>query len=481
MKSDNVKKNVFSGMIWKFSERILAYGVSFAVSVVLARLLLPEHYGLVSIITVFIDIANVFVVSGFSVALVQKKDADETDFSTIFYCSLVVSIVIYVILFFAAPFIASFYRDPFISTVLRVFALRLIIASYSSIQHAYVERHMLFRKFFFSTLVGTIFSGVVGIIMAYLGFGVWALVAQYITNTVVDICILNITVPWHPQRKFSWHSACKLMGYGWKVLAADLSGTFFDKLRSLIIGRVYTMSDLAFYNKAQQYPSLLTNSISASVMTVLFPVISNENDNIDNVKRMTRRAVKVMAYIIYPLLFGLSAVSEPLVILLLTEKWSKCIPYIQLLCISSAISIIGTTSLQTIKAIGRSDILLSLEFYKKPIYLLLLIIGVKKSVLAVAITMVIYSFYAVIVNARQLKKLIGYSYKEEIMDLLPALALALFMAVVVWSITLLPLPNIIILFLQIASGIVIYVGISHLFSIDSYIYLLSLIREKIHK
>lgn len=475
----NTKQSVISGLAWKLSERILAQGVSFVVSIILARLLLPEHYGVVAMIIVFIDIANVFVVSGFKTALVQKKDADQTDFSTIFYCSLAASIIIYIVLFWAAPYIATFYSEPLLGPVLRVFALQLIIGSYSSIQHAYVERNMIFKKYFFSTLLGTISSGIVGIIMAYLGFGVWALIAQYFTNSIVDIIVLSITVSWRPQYKFSWKSAHELMSYGWKILAADLIGTFFDKLRSLTIGRVYTTTDLALYNRGQQIPSMITNNISTSVMSVLFPALSNEVNDIDKVKNIIRRAVKMMAYIMTPLLFGMAAVSEPLILVLLTDKWSQSIPYIQLMCVSSAISLIGTTSLQAIKAIGRSDVLLSLETVKKPVYFLLLIIGVKINVLAVAITMLIYSFYGTVLNSNQLRKLIRYSFKEQLEDLLPSMITSSIMAVLVWSISLLTLPNIMLLFIQIIFGVVFYISISHVLKMEPYIYCIDFFKEKI--
>ena len=227
MENNEIKKKVFSGVIWKFCERILAQGISFIVSVVLARLLLPSEYGTVAMVMIFITIAEVFMTSGFSTSLIQKKDANETDFSTIFYCNLVVSVILYIVLFSIAPIIANFYNTPILIPVLRVFALKIPISAYNSVQHAYVSRNMIFKRFFFSTLFGTLLSGFVGIIMAILGFGVWALVAQYLTNTIVDSIILSFTVPWHPQLKFSWNSAKNLMDYGCKVLAADLIGTFF--------------------------------------------------------------------------------------------------------------------------------------------------------------------------------------------------------------------------------------------------------------
>ena len=226
------KNTLFSNLIWKFGERFLAQIVSFVVSIVLARMLMPEDYGVISLILVFITFADVFVTSGFSTSLIQKKDADEIDFSTIFFCSFAVSIVIYVILFFTAPLIADFYSTPILVPILRVFSLRIPISSYNSIQHAYVSRNMLFKKFFFSTLFGTLLSGVLGVVAAYNGLGAWALIIQYMTNTIVDTIVLRFTIQWRIKFKFSLKSASDLMKYGWKILAADLSGTFFEQLRS---------------------------------------------------------------------------------------------------------------------------------------------------------------------------------------------------------------------------------------------------------
>ena len=483
MQEKNLKNNVLSGLFWKFSERILAQGVSFVVSVVLSRLLLPEHYGVVALVLIFINLANVFVTSGFSSSLVQKKDANDTDFSTIFYCSLAMSLLIYVILFFASPLIAKFYRNDLLTPVIRVIALKLPLASYNSVQHAYVQRHMIFKRFFFSTLIGTIISGIVGIIMALKGFGVWSLVAQYLTNSTIDMIVLMITVKWRPRLLFSVSSAKKLTSFGWKVLAADLSGALFTQLRSLIIGRVYTAADLAYYNKGKQFPSLLTTNISATIISVLFPAFANLSDNTEKVKSVTRRAVNIISYILMPLLFGLGVTARPLVILLLTEKWLDAVPFIQILSISSAIGIISDISLQSMKALGRSDVLLKIEFIKKPVFFVLLVIGVRISVIAVAVTMVIYTLYSTIVNANQLCRLIKYTFKEQLIDLAAPILLSFSMAVCAYMPSVLipdlhPFP---LLIIQVIIGVIYYVFISKLLKIEAYKYIINTIRNLIKK
>lgn len=479
MRKENASRNkILSGLVWKFGERILAQGVSFLVSVVLARLLAPDDYGMIAMVLVFIAIADVFVSSGFATALIQKKDSDEVDFSTMFYCSLAVSILIYGIIFVIAPYISDLYGEPELTRVLRIFALRIPLSVYNTIQHAYVSRHMLFKRFFFSTLVGTVSSGVVGIGMAYAGYGIWALVAQYFVNTVMDTLVLACTVSWHPRLLFSWKAAKSLMNYGSKILFADLSGTFFGQLRSFVIGKVYSPTDLAYYNRGQQLPQLMTTNVSASIMTVLFPAISNEEENIERVKQMSKRALQMMSYIMFPLLCGIAMVARPLVLVLYTEKWSDCIIFVQLLCISSVVSLISMTSLQTIKAIGRSDIVLKLEVIKKPVYLILLLAGVYYGIVAIAVTMVIYELYSTIVNMIQLEKYVSYSIKEQCMDIMPAFLMTLTMALVV---LFLPLPvesAFAQLVLKAFTGGIVYLLESVYFKPQSYLYLKNLLMQR---
>lgn len=481
MDNKNLKKSIVSGLFWKFGERILAQGVSFIISVVLARLLMPSDYGTVSIVLVFINIANVFVTSGFSTALVQKNDASELDFSTNFYCSLGISLIVYFIMFLLAPFIEMFYKMDGLTLIIRVFSLRIPISAFSAIQHAYVERHMMFKKYFYSTIFGTLLSGVVGIIFAYLGAGVWALIAQYFTNTIVDIAVLFITVPWRPRLQFSASSAKQMMNYGWKILAADLSGTFFDQLRSLLVGKFYTSSDLAYYNKGKQLPSLITTNISSTIMTVLFPAIANIKDETERVKQLTRKAVKTLSYVVSPMLFGLAAVAEPLTVILFTEKWHDCYVFIQILSISSALGLINTASLQTIKAVGRSDILLKLELYKKPVYFILLIIGVLINVKAVAYTMLLYTVYGAYVNAYPLRRIINYSFREQLEDLSFSIITSAGMFLIIQFVYLFLDSYILMLILGVIIGVLFYISFSVIFKNDTFSELLEAFRKFMRK
>ena len=480
MSNNNTRIQIIGNMFWKMGERVLSQGVSFIVSMILARLLMPDDYGLIALITVFINLGNVFITSGFATALIQKKDADDTDFSTMFFCSQACSVALYLILFFIAPLLSWFYGRAELTSLVRVYGLIIPLSVYNSIQNAYVARHMQFRKIFYASIINAIISGIIGVVFAYLGFGVWALVIQSLSATVINTLVMSVTVSWFPRKKFSKDAAKSLMKYGSNVLFADLSGTFFGELRSLIIGRVYTSADLAFYSKGQQLPTLITSNLGNTIMTVMFPALSNQSDDHEQVKQMARRSLKVLSYTLVPCMLGLAAVMEPLILLLFTEKWAPTIPYAQILSLGYCVGVFGIVSLQVLKAIGRSDVVLKLEIWKKPVYVILLIVGVNINVFAVALTMALYDFYGVFINMLQMKKYIGYSLREQFRDLLPAFLLGGAMAVIV---LLIPVFNnlILTLLIKVLAGIVVYIGGSLLFKIETFNYLKEIIAGIIRK
>lgn len=471
-----LKQSVFSGLIWTFGERIIAQGISFILSIILARLLLPEEYGIIAIVLVFINLANVFVSNGFGEALVQKKNADNTDFSTAFFCSLAVAVVLYVALFLAAPLIAKIYRYNDLILVLRVLSLKIIISSVSTIQHAYVSRKMIFKRFFFSTIGGTLVSAVVGIGMAYAGLGVWALVAQYLVNTVIDTVILFITIPWRPSLSFSTQAAKRIVSYGWKITASALINTGYSELRNLVIGGFYTTTDLAFYNRGNQFPSLVITNIDTAIGKVVFPAMAQSNDDKIRLKAVSRRALKTTSYLIFPLLIGLMAIARPLVMILLTEKWEPCIFFLQVGCIFFMCQPIQTTNWQIIKAVGRSDLCFKLEVLKKAIGISMLIVSIAFGVKAIAVMSAIFGVISMIINMVPNGKLINYTVKEQMLDFLPALTISILMGILVHTVTLLEFNSILTLVLQLIVGILTYIGSSIIFKIDSFVYLLDTIK-----
>ena len=262
---------IIIGLLWRFGERITAQIVTLIVSIVLARLLSPDDYGTISLVMIFITFSEVLINNGFGTALIQKKDADDTDFATVFYFQLLFVLGLYGLMYFASPLIGAFYHNEQIVPVLRVLSLRLIVSAVNNVQHAYVSKHMLFKKFFWSTLFGTLLSAVVGVAMAYKGFGVWALVGQYLTNSVVDMIVIFVTIPWKPKALFSFQRLHSMLSFSWKILVNALFDTAYSQIRALVIGRKYSAEDLAYYNKGQQFPSIIENNINMSVESVLFP------------------------------------------------------------------------------------------------------------------------------------------------------------------------------------------------------------------
>lgn len=469
---------VFSNFIWRFAERCGAQLVTFIVSIVLARILTPSDYGTIALVTVFTTILQVFIDSGLSTALIQKKDADDLDFSSVFYFNFVICIILYLIMFVSAPFIADFYKDSSLVSIVRVISLTLVISGVKGVQQSYVSRHMLFKRFFFSTLGGTIFSAVLGILMAYAGFGVWAIVFQQLSNNAIDTLILWITVKWRPIKKFSWSRLKNLLSFGWKMLASSLLDTVYNNLRNMIIGKLYTSADLAFYNQGDKFPKLIVTNINTSIDSVLLPTMSNEQDNHVRVKDMTRRAIKISTYIMAPLMIGLAFCAKPIVQIVLTDKWLPCVPYLQIFCISYLFWPIHTANLNAIKAMGRSDLFLKLEVIKKFIGMILLLITMNISVMAMAYSLLISGLISQVINSWPNRYLLKYSYIDQIKDILPNIVMALIMGGFVYFISYLNLPILVSLVVQILSGGIIYLLLSILTKNDSFIYLINILKSR---
>ncbi|MFQ7469744.1 lipopolysaccharide biosynthesis protein [Amedibacillus dolichus] len=480
-KSDSIKKKTMSNLIWRFAERSGAQGVSFIVSIVLARFLAPEAYGTVALVTVFTTILQVFVDSGLGTALIQKKNADDIDFSTVFYFNFTVCVLLYLGMFFLAPYIAQFYRQPELVSLIRVISLTLVISGVKNIQQAFVSRNMLFKRFFYATIGGTIFSAVLGITMAYLGFGAWSLVAQQLSNAAIDTLILWITVKWRPKWVFSLERLKSLFSFGWKLLVSAVLDSVYNNLRQLITGKMYTPANLAFYNKGNQFPHLIVTNINTSIDSVLLPVMSDAQDDKERVKVMTRRAIKTSTYVMAPLMMGLAFVAPVLIELLLTEKWLPCVPFLRIFCITYMFYPIHTANLNAIKAMGRSDLFLKLEIAKKTIGMVLLISTMWFGVMAMAYSLLVSSLFSQIINAWPNRKLLNYGYWEQLKDILPGILLAVLMGGCVNILRFLPLHQITILVLQIILGAIIYISCSAIFKFESFQYLWGIVKLYVSK
>ena len=470
-------KKITSNLIWRFLERTGAQLVTLLVSIILARILEPEVYGTVALVTVFTTILNVFIDSGLVTAKNKKKDADDLDFSTVFYFNIFACIIFYLVLFFLAPVISGFYKLPQLVSIVRVLGVTLFIAGVKGVQVSFVSKNLLFKKFFFSTLGGTVVASFFGIIMAYKGFGVWALVAQSLINNFIDTLILWVTVEWRPKLQFSFKRLKGLFSYGWKLLASGLLDTLYNKVRQLIIGKMYTSEDLAFYTKGSLFPDVIVTNINSSIDSVLLPSMSEEQDNIVHVKEMTRRAIKIGTYIIMPMMMGLAVCAEPIVTLVLTEKWLPCVPYLRVFCFTNAFYPIHSCNLNAIKALGRSDLFFKLEIIKKIVGMVALLSTMWFGVMPMAYSLLFTSVTSQIINSWPNKKLLNYSYLEQLKDMLPQIILSFAMGFIVFLENYIPINAIFILFIQVSTGIFIYVFGSKIFKIDSFNYIIYMIKR----
>ena len=472
------KKNIaVSGTAWRFFERICAQLITFVVSVVLARLLSPNEYGMIAIVTVFVTLANVFVSDGLAAALVQKKEVDLLDFSTVLYGGFILSLVLYAFLFFLAPLVGYFYKLPILTPILRVLLLRIPLAAINCVESAYLSRKLEFRKFFFATLGGTLFSGIVGIIMAYNGFGIWALVGQNLTNYTIDVIVLALVIRRIPPLKISIQRMKALYSFGGKILATNLIFQLINQLRTLIIGKKYSADALSFYTKGLYFPNLIGQNISGPLSAVLFPLLSKKQNNIAEIRSFLRKTIRLLSFITAPLLTGLAAVSTPMVSFLLTEKWLPAVPFIWYGAIYHSFTVLHGTNLEAVKAIGAGDQVLHYGNIKRVIGLATLLCTFWISVEAMAIGLIASAVLCTLVNMYQNKKLFAYGYREQLVDFAPNMLAAWFMCIVVYNVgMILPFGNLKTMIVQICLGVFIYWGISLFVSRGTLRYLLTLLK-----
>lgn len=469
------KGHIAKNMIWRFGERIIAQLVTFAVSVVLARRLSAAAFGDVALLMIFIDIANVFVSHGFSAALVQKKDADNIDFSSVLYFSILAAAILYLFAFFLAPLL-KYIGDDNLPNLFRVLALRLPLAAVNSVQHAYVQKKMIFRKFFFSTLFGTVISAFVGIGMAYSDFGAWAIVCQYLTNSLCDTIVLGLTIKWKPLITIDFQRLKHLIGFGWKMLCSQLVHVIYQRLGTFFIGTIYSTKDIAFYEQGQKIPGIIETNVGDTINSVLFPAMSSAQDDPKLLKNMIRRSVKTSSFIIWPMMIGLAVLADQLISLIFTDKWLPASVFMGIACLKLGFEPIQTANLQAIKAVGRSDLYLKMEIVKKTYGCAAIIISAHISVLAIAIAGMTQALFSAIVNGFVNYRLFHYTATEQIWDFFGSFLLSTAMGAAVLLLKH-QLPNSVLgLAFEIIFGAVIYVGLALVFSREQLKYFLSIVR-----
>lgn len=476
-------KGIGKGVLWKLLERFGVQGSQFLLQLILARLLDPAHYGVLSLMVIFTTLANVFIQSGFNTALVQNKDVTEEDYSSVFWVTMGIAGVLYGVIFAAAPLIASFYKMPDIVAPLRVMALMLLPGAMNSVQLARVNREMDFRKVFTGNVAGILVAGIVGIVIALLGGGLWALVAQTMLNIIVACIVMFFTVRWRPKPVCNFGRIKILFAFGWKLLVSNLLDTLYQDLRSLVIGKKYDSGTLGYYNRGKNFPQFIITAVNGTVQSVMLPAMSAQQDDREKVKTLTRNSVMISSYILFPMMAGLAGVATPLVTLLLTEKWLPCVPYMQIYCFTMAFYPIHSCNLQAINAMGRSDIFLKLEIVKKVVGIASLVIAVFcfDSPIAIAMTGIITSLISCFINAYPNKKLIGYSYAEQMKDILPSFALSVVMLGCVLAVERLKLASVLTLILQVLVGVAVYVALSALLRVEAFMQMWGMLKKFLNK
>ena len=415
-----MEKKVTAAFGWKFIERLSVQGTNFLVTLLLARLLTPSDYGVVSIVTIFIALATTFVQGGLNTALIQRKEVSGDDYVTILAFSESVAALLYIVIFFSAPFIGRCYHAQELSGFLRVTAIVLFPGAFNSVQVAYVTRDLRFRVLTVSSLVSALTAAVVSIGLALAGFGAWALVIQQLVNQTATCFVTYYIVRWIPAGKLSLRSLRRLLPFGAKVFASNFIVALFLDIRSLLIGQIYSSEALGFFNRGKQFPQAIMESVNGTIQTVLLPVYSKKQDSVNYVTEMVSKTVRMSSLLLFPMMVGLASVAEPLVSLLLTDKWLECVPYLQIFAIGYLFQAIQIAIIQAFKAIGDSGTPLKLEIIKKCVEVILLLATIKRGVLLFASSLLLCSVISHVLNSVSARRILHYSIKRQIADILPA-------------------------------------------------------------
>ena len=432
MQPKSLKSKVAKGAIWAFLEKMSTQVVTFVVGMILARLLTPDAYGTVTLTAIFFTIANVLVDGGFGNALIQKKDADELDYNSVFYLNVALSLLAYAVLFLAAPWIARFYDTPVVESIVRVSALCLVFNAVGAIQNAELTKKMLFHLSFKVSLVSCVASAVCGVALAFLGYGVWALVWSSLASALVGVIARWAIVAWRPKPMFSLRRLKPLFSYGWKMAASGLLDQLFRNLNGLLIGKFYTKADLAYVNKGRHLPALAMNEVDATIGRVSFPALVLLQDDKAKLRDAMRRMIQCSTFLVFPLMVGIAPCSRSILRLLYGPQWTPAAPYMMLACFTFALRPFQTINLRGIVAMGRSDVFLKLEIIKKAAVLLVVLTACRLGVFPwMAISAFVIGPFSLVVNAWPNRKLLDYTLGMQLRDVMPTALVCLAEAAVV--------------------------------------------------
>lgn len=470
-----ISKNLF----WKFLEQGASQIVQLAVSIILARLLGPDEYGIVAIVLTFINILAVVVQNGFATALIQRMDVDEDDFNSVLYFNLVLSGILYLTIYILAPFIAGFYKYEIISSVTRILSLMLFPSAVISLQQAYVARKMEFSKLFVASFIAALISGGSSIYLAYKGMGIWALVCQQMVYLLLLSILLMYSLSWRIKFKFSLDRVKSFMDFGVKYLAAAVLDNVFNNLHSLVMAKVYSKASLANFNRGEQFPKLIVSNLSATVQAVLFPVMSAKQNDKKELRDLLERAISVSCYIVFPMMFGMMAVADTVILLFLGPAWEEAIGYVILMSMAYALWPIHMANLQAINALGRSDIFLKLELVKKLVSVIVLIIGVLlRDVLLFVVLKLLADIVAVFINSYPNNKLLDFGILQQLAKIYPSFILSIIMSRLVYMIGSYMHISSTRLIVQVCTGIAAYILLSIFTKNEDMKFLYNMLRKK---
>lgn len=481
MAGQSLKDKTIKGVAWSGIDNVIQFGVTFVVSIVLARLLTPDDYGLIGIITIFTAICTVIINSGFTTALIRKKDATDEDYNTAFIVNIVLSLALYVAIFFCSPLIADFFHREELVALTQVSSLGMIIGALALVQQTILTKRIDFKSQAKITIIASISSGIIGIVMALMGFGVWSLVAQVLSSQILRTVCLWVVNKWMPKLQFSTNSFHYLFGFGWKMMASGLLDTIWKELYQVVVGKFYSPATLGQYTRAKQFSALFSSNLTAVIQRVTYPVLSDMQDDKERLVSAYRRIIKVTMFVAAVSMFSMGAVSEPLIYCLIGPQWHEAATYLPLICISMSLYPLHAINLNMLQVQGRSDLFLGLEVIKKSIALAPLSIGALVGIMPMLWINIIIGIICFFLNSYYSGKFIGYSSWMQIKDITPSFTIAIIIALLVYFLKYLPASSWLILPLQIIVGIIAFFLISEKMKLTEYFELKRIVGTYLNK
>jgi teichuronic acid exporter len=477
----SLKDKTINGLLWSFIESFSLKGVQFIIEIMMARFLLPSDYGLIAMLAIFLGISRIFIDGGFSTALIQKRDRTEVDFSTVYYFNIVLSIIFYLILFFSAPFIASFYNLPELTIITRVISLNLVIASFSAVARTKLTIDVDFKTQAKVSLSAVLISGIVGIFMALNNYGVWALISQSILNTLLQSLIIFYLIRWKPMFVFSIDSFKSLFPFGSRLLISQLISTIYTNLYSLVIGKKFSSNDLGFYSRAETFSVFPASTISGVLSRVTFPILSSISNDDTRLKVIYKKYLQLTGFLVFPIMFLIIGIAYPLIEFLLTDKWLDTVMLLQILCLGFLWDPIGFLNLNLLYVKGDAKLILRLEILKKTIAIIILVISIPFGLTPIAIGRAFYSFIAVYINTHYTKKSIQLNYLTQMKLIFPYYLLALTMGILVYLSTLFISGIIFKLVIGVIFGVGYYISVAYFLKFEPLLSIIDILTKMYHQ